>query len=155
MAYIVFLGHVKRPVVPAFPCRVTGSLLLERSTFLGKFHEYIQLVIPCQGTLAAVEPAFVNIITDIFRIAFRTDNVFCFYFRETQNFSGNDFHAGPEQLFVVIVRHLFRQILHVVVTDLFHIETLSFQVIAMDGRDGKIPGVQLPDKLSFLFCRFR
>ena len=100
-----------------------------------------------------MEPAFVNIITDIFRIAFWTDNVFCFYFRETQDFSGNDFHAGPEQLFAVIVGHLFRQILHVVIADLFHIETLSFQVIAVDGRDGEIPGVQLPDKLSFLFCR--
>ena len=26
--------------------------------------------------------------------------------------------------------------------------------IAVDGRDREIPGVQLPDKLSFLFCRF-
>lgn len=40
---------------------------------------------------------------------------------ETQDFSGNDFHAGPEQLFAVIVGHLFRQILHVVIADLFHI----------------------------------
>lgn len=41
MAYIVFLGHVKRPVLPASPCRITGSFFLERSTFLGKFHECI------------------------------------------------------------------------------------------------------------------
>ena len=38
---IVFLGHVQRPVLPASPCRITGSFFLERSTFLGKFHECI------------------------------------------------------------------------------------------------------------------
>lgn len=59
-----------------------------------------------------------------------------FYFRETQDFSGDNFHAGPEQLLMIIVRHLFRQVLHVVIADLFHIETFPFQVIAMDGRDG-------------------
>ena len=56
---------------------------------------------------------------------------------------------------MVIVRHLFRQVLHVVIADPFYIETFPFQVIAVDGRDGEIPGVQLPDKLFFLFCRFR